>query len=507
MSIEQTKKKIISFLKDSESGCLALKGAWGTGKTYLWNELLKTEKKDDFKFENYAYLSLFGISSTQQIKFNICSTSVDKTNIGEKLTLENILEIPKEKTKKYNWWRGLFTKNRIKKLSTKGIASYARFFSHNNSELLTALTFNYLENTLICLDDYDRKNEQLNTNDILGLISYLKEQRDCKIVLIFNESTLNNTEKQDYAELREKVIDFEIEFSPTVDEVIELVFNNESKVEQNLKSILTPFLKKLAIRNIRILNKIKQFTQEIVITLGNYYEPGVIDQAIGSSTLLAWSFYSRKENAPEYEFVKTFNRDSIYKQANDTEKDKREANWAELLNNYGFFSCDDFDAEIALSLERNYIDKEQLNKLAIPINLQKLSGKSKDLFYESYEKIHSRFDPNIKDLAANLLSSFNDNIEFLNPIDLDITTRMLNFLDKEISTNDLIDSYIAKNSHRPSIFNLDSFLSIGEIKDQTLIEKFDNEFKKNKTNETFENIFIRVSETNSWNPYDIEVLG
>jgi hypothetical protein len=82
MSIKTARKRVLEFLSDPHSGVLAIKGVWGAGKTFCWNDLIVKEDRENFKFESYSYISLFGVASVEQIKFNIFSSYIDKDCIG-----------------------------------------------------------------------------------------------------------------------------------------------------------------------------------------------------------------------------------------------------------------------------------------------------------------------------------------------------------------------------------------------------------------------------------------
>ncbi len=64
--LRKPKKQLIELLENADNKVIALSGRWGTGKTHLWNEV-KTEFKD-VKVQKALYVSLFGLSSIDQIK-------------------------------------------------------------------------------------------------------------------------------------------------------------------------------------------------------------------------------------------------------------------------------------------------------------------------------------------------------------------------------------------------------------------------------------------------------
>ena len=75
MSVEIIKKEIARFLNCETPEVMAIKGKWGTGKTYTWNEFLKeSQQNKKIKLKTYSYVSLFGINSLDDFKYAIFET-------------------------------------------------------------------------------------------------------------------------------------------------------------------------------------------------------------------------------------------------------------------------------------------------------------------------------------------------------------------------------------------------------------------------------------------------
>ncbi len=47
-----------------------------------------------------------------------------------------------------------------------------------------------IRNQIVCADDFERRGKQLDGGNVLGLISFLREERGCKIALILNHEKL-----------------------------------------------------------------------------------------------------------------------------------------------------------------------------------------------------------------------------------------------------------------------------------------------------------------------------
>ncbi|MCK8688262.1 hypothetical protein M1M10_33210, partial [Pseudomonas umsongensis] len=134
--------------------------------------------------------------------------------------------------------------------------------------VVDAISFASVSDTLICIDDYERRNSGLSGKEVLGLISYLVENKNCSVILVLNHSQLS-IGLDEYFQFNEKVFDYEIEFAPTPDEAANLVFNVGDEYEHRL---LTNSIA-LKISNIRILKKILYFSKSLASVIRNYPEP------------------------------------------------------------------------------------------------------------------------------------------------------------------------------------------------------------------------------------------
>ncbi|MGI1145171.1 P-loop NTPase fold protein [Pseudomonas aeruginosa] len=70
MSVQQVSSALERFISEQEAKAIVLKGDWGTGKTYLWDSVLK-QKKEKISRRKYSYVSLFGLSNLSDLKRGI----------------------------------------------------------------------------------------------------------------------------------------------------------------------------------------------------------------------------------------------------------------------------------------------------------------------------------------------------------------------------------------------------------------------------------------------------
>ena len=352
MSIEKARNAVDEFLKSDTPEVLAIKGGWGVGKTFFWNHFLQTaSKSQSYPFKRYAYVSLFGISSLEELKFTIFEQIINKSQIGIPISIDNLKQNADDLTKRLGR-KTLQLLPGVPILKNYGLA-------------IQSAAFLSVKDTLICFDDLERKGDRLSAKDVLGLVSLLKEQRNCNVVLIFNDSNLDQVARDEYRQLREKVIDVEITYSPTAKESASLVFNSQSNIDQQLKDLAI----KLDIKNIRILRKIEKLAKGVLSGLGDV-EIEVVNQALSTLTLFAWCYYTHEDKIPSYEYVKQigFGLSTLDKK----EKTNQQQGWDALLRNYGFSHSDEFDLALAEVIETGYIDGssliEEAKKVKEPLN-------------------------------------------------------------------------------------------------------------------------------------------
>jgi hypothetical protein len=71
-STEMTRAEIERFLRGGEPKVLCVTGEYGVGKTFLWRSVLdRLRKEKGLSFERYSYVSLFGLTSLDDLKSSL----------------------------------------------------------------------------------------------------------------------------------------------------------------------------------------------------------------------------------------------------------------------------------------------------------------------------------------------------------------------------------------------------------------------------------------------------
>jgi hypothetical protein len=485
MSIERIEARIIEFLKSDNPGVMSIKGAWGAGKTYAWERILKNQK-EKLPFKDYSYVSLFGIETIDDFKFSIVANTINKSVVGEKLN-----------------WQSDASLSSAKAFLINGIGKFIKDIGTGHDKVVTSVGFRLLGDALICIDDFERNDGNLSAQSILGIVSLLKEKHASKVVLIFNDSELNEKEKEIYDLLKEKVVDYEIDFYLSPDEILEIIFDEKLQDEVVLREKLKPFIEQLGIKNLRILKRIKEFSKKVLSVLGKSYDEHLTYQAMQTSVLFVWSYYSKSLGTPNFEFIKGFN---CFESALIDKDDNEKNEWGNLLNDYGFKSCDEFDLEIGLSVERGFVDKKNINHLAGQLNTQLKEGKSRESFYSIWKKFHRSFEGDKDSFSKELVQSFKDNVEVLNKSDLNGTVVLLRELKTAEDIDKLIDLFVSKHEEGNDIFDLSDCHPHEKISDKVIIEKFNEKFLISREVRELRDILIDVSQNHGITEYDKEVV-
>jgi len=222
-------KTLATFIGKDEYQVLAIKGAWGIGKTFFWNEYFK-KNKNPIRQDAYSYVSLFGIKDISILKRQIFAKHIAINEQRIEAQIHN-----------------------LKKAITSIFKSFEIPYINNSESISEYFEDKFVKNFLICIDDIERKEESISLSAILGLISSLKEEKGCKVVLIFNDSEMSEKSEKELNEYREKIIDIEIRYHPTIAENFKLVFGENESDE--IREILKVF-EQLNLNNIRIMQRV-----------------------------------------------------------------------------------------------------------------------------------------------------------------------------------------------------------------------------------------------------------
>jgi hypothetical protein len=318
MSLIETKTHLVQLLSDRDNKVIALSGKWGTGKSHLWREVKNASPDEQVK--NALYVSLFGLTSIDQVKLKIVQSSIPKA--GENPA----------------WW------DQAKKgwaAASKLLESVHKGFGALNEIALLAIP-SMLKDRVIVLDDIERKHEKLSVDEVMGFIDEFTQQHGSRMVLILNSDKL--ADQAIWDTLREKVIDQELRLETTPNEALEIAL---AIAPTPYAARIRPTVEACGLTNIRIICKVIKALNRVLSGQGQLSDE-VLSRVVPSTALLAATHFKGLENGPDFEFILNFGNPNDFgdygKKAEDLdEAGKMRAKWRVMLSELGINGCDEYE--------------------------------------------------------------------------------------------------------------------------------------------------------------------
>ncbi|WP_439863043.1 P-loop NTPase fold protein [Pseudomonas antarctica] len=391
MSVIQVEKALRDFAVKQMGSAIVLKGEWGTGKTYLWNSVI-AKHRSDFARVNYSYVSLFGLNSLADLKRSIFECSVPCKNAGDVTTKDSVIA-------------------NLKKLDfSDGVGWLKRNFGHGREAkipfvgslggVIDSIQYSLVTETLVCIDDFERRGNSLAARDVLGLVSNLIEKKNCSVILILNEGSLERDDE--FFTYSEKVFDYEVVFSPSVQESASLVFNQPGEARRFVRENAI----KLKINNVRLLKKIDYFAGLLHERLDGCNER-VQQQAYRTLPLAVLSIYGGNSAGVDIDFLLSYEGSlSGYRLPDDDRSQEEIKSLAELdlkieyLQAYGFDATDEFDVAIINLVRKGYADDESLRNLVIALEAKIKHEEDVSLLQKAWNVFHASFFKNDDEVFA-----------------------------------------------------------------------------------------------------------
>ena len=489
MSLEQIERETIKLIENSSPRTISLRGAWGVGKTFAWKSYIEKAKQDGKKlnFSRYAYVSLFGVDSLEDLKFQIFQHAVPPSLVGEEITVDSFRTHTKELSESLGrkWLQNIF-----------GLP-----YLTNLSKALQSVAFLSVRNWLICIDDLERKGSNLALSDVLGLVSLLKEEKNCRVTIIHNDDALDGNDRKEFYRFREKVIDTEFAFVPTPKESASIAFKPEDKVHKTV----IEYCLRLGIVNIRVLKKIENLSKHLIPYLDKY-EPEIARHALHTLCLYTWCFYSDNNISPAYKYVSNIGLRVIGLEDDDS-IGEREKTWNTVLQNYGYGHTSEFDVSIGTLVERGYVVENELVAEAEKMNERVVATRGKKSLEDAWDVFHNSFKDNGDQVVQELLAAFEEWTAYVTPNELHALSTLLRSLREKDLADRTIEHYISVRKAEIDLFNLEKNRSASEYTDTKLIGRFNETFSSNVTRPSLAEVVRRIAGKDGWSQEDMDVMA
>lgn len=486
MGIEAFKAEIERFLASKTAEVLVISGKWGVGKTFAWNKLLREakERHGGIALERYAYVSLFGLSDLAEVRQATFENTVRRAEAAEPANLTTLENGVKSATA---GWR-----------KAAGLIKFAGPLS-DYAAAIEKVGFFTVREQIVCIDDLERKSGSLEMRDVLGLISFLKEQRACKVVVLLNDEKLGEDDNDEFRTQLEKVADTTIRFQPTPAEAVEIGVDQSMPHHEVIARACSAF----GIVNIRTIKRLERTAVRLNEMLAGY-DPRVVKQAVHSATLFGYA-KAQPDEAPTLEYLKTYNRyEGMFLRDNQP---LPHPEWREALQQYDFGAVDEFDAVILEGVEAGHFDAEKLKSAADDVSRRLRHADDEHAFSAAWELYHNSFDDNADEVTEALAASVRSTPSVITPTNLSGTISLLKALEWSGDIGALIESYMAGRNERREFWDLSTSAFGGDVRDEDVRAAFDAKLATFDDQRDPATVLMKIGEERGWNPEDLQFLS
>lgn len=344
-------KNIISDIDHLPYRAILFDGTWGIGKSYAVNEALEANP-------NVCKISMFGLKDPKQIYHEALFQLALKNNIGGKIgeiannVLDGLSKI---------WDKVGQTKEAVQSIV-------------NEREMFLLLSKEFTSVHIIVIDDLERMSDDINLEDIFGIIEELKQCNYVKVIVIANTDEIQSDKKVVFEKYNEKVI-----------ERIYHITERAEKVTWSKMNIYADFVEKFLnihkVKNLRTLEKAQRFFEDVEL----FCKSDMSEQFLEELRLICFAIVVESIDNLYYKEANSNNTDSVEKMVSTIGNTlqhrigrylygiKCSGNLVEKLLEYyeeGVLNVDQLDAEYKLFLnsggKSNYYKSDEEIRRVLP---------------------------------------------------------------------------------------------------------------------------------------------
>ncbi|WP_290972417.1 hypothetical protein [Hydrogenophaga sp.] len=490
MTLEVVQVRLDKLIATETPKVAMLTGDWGSGKTYQWKQALNRAAKNGVR-PRYAYVSLFGLTSLAEVRKRIAEEVISAVRLPDRSTVGEVVE--REAI-------GLKPMQIIKLLPV--IPYLGKLES-----LAQELSFAAVRNAVICIDDLERAPSSLRNADVLGLASFLKEERNCRVLLISNQKKLSGVAKDELATYLEKVVDETVDFAPTPEEACVVALG---VAPAEVGRILTERLVRLGVSNIRVIGRLGTHAEDLAKIVRGLH-PNVLSDLVNTLALFGVAHFIPQNDFPTTEYLlgygtadweKYFNKEK--REEEQTEQEKREAGWDKVIASYGYETTSPLDREIYAGITSGFFRDDAIRSLSEELSQQIEAGGRTEAFNDA---IH-RFWWGVDDSRAafgQLLDTTNAALGLISASELHSVYEVLLELEGIDAATKLLNQFIAANHDRRGA--LTPSKDFGEKYDATFTAALDAEVARHKEPVDLEKTLDSIEFNRGWNPKDLTKIA
>jgi hypothetical protein len=426
--------RIDGFLKHDRKRVLVLKGKWGVGKTFFWKRYIGKRREDlAAQPPRYAYVSLFGVRSVEDIQNQIIA-------FFAKESVKGFGKVGQFAGKHADMFREL--KAVLEKVPwMKEIGGMARGVSRM-----------LIDGSLICIDDVERKAPDLSMREVLGFVSSLREDRDCRVVVIFNEDELHDKADIEALEVyREKVIDESIHYDPSVEDNVRLIYGTSPHVD-----FFIDLFRLLDLKNIRVMKQ-AQWAVEYFTPFLEGLLPALQSQILQHVVFLSAFFHERSLNVSLRELALLSDEDHVFNAA--AKQDARLEELQRVIQQYRFYP-QDYDSIIADYIENGSCDEKRFQEELRKANEREQRSQVTEKLRAHWELYRANFQVQDADLISRYRSFLDEAAGSLSEREFDQAVKLLQDCGYAGSTDGWRDAFIMGHLADFSVAELQKWLPL-----------------------------------------------
>ncbi|PPJ45942.1 hypothetical protein C0075_09510 [Rhizobium sp. KAs_5_22] len=491
MTIAQIEIEVGRFLSSDTPEVLCIKGKWGVGKTFGWNKFLDDNNaRGLLALKQYSYVSLFGLNSLEDLKYAIFEKTTSGNDINTGANSSTFLKLLEKSS----------TLGRRFRPIAEGAA--ALFNRKGVADVLFKSAFLAVQEQLICIDDLERSGDALKVRDVLGLASFLKLERRCKVVLLLNDE--EHPEKDEFLRQLEKVADVTLTFDPTSQEACKIGLCTDDP----LTALLQPRIIELCITNIRVIKKIETLARRLTEVL-NESSNGIIEQAVSTIALAGWSVYQPK-SSPPLDFIRNYNRTALSLRAKKDEIDADTAKWRAILNAYPFHSADELDLVIIDGVAAGFFNNESLREKAEAVSRQRRFNSRDTAFSRAWDKLyHGSLATSDDEFLDALHRSAVDEADAISALNINSAIRLLRECGRAEQADEVIQKWFSVHSNEQlEFFNIaNHHFSTEDHIDDGLRAAFEDRRRNYQDYRDPFQVLQKIARQQSWREADVALLA
>lgn len=485
MSTKLVNEEISSFLGRKEAEVLCIRGKWGVGKTFAFaRQLEAAQKAKKIDRPRYSYVSLFGVNSLDELKLAIFENVITLSEGVKKADLETLDAFV---TSKIGSWRKL----------TRIAQSLPLIKNVVGADATGLVSFMTIRDQVICIDDLERRGQKLDVNDVLGLISYLREQRNCKVVLILNDEQLGDG-REAFNKNLEKVVDLSLVYQPSAAECAKIAIVEIDDISRFVAERCTT----LGITNIRVIKRAVHFVEALKPLMSDY-DNDVFNAAVGSVVLFSWS-HDQPEDAPTLSFLKSKTQDKFGLRRKE-DMPLNEASWNSLLEVYRYIWTDDFDVVLMEGVCDGYFDPDKVKKAAQVVHEKVIATKADGSFEAAWRRYHDSFSNDQDEVLDGIYTSFMTNYKYITPTNLSGTVSLFKELGRAAQAKEMLDHYMAHRNEDREFFDLGENIFGSHVTDQDVRAAFAEKAAQVEEKRDIPAIMLAIKD--GWNDDQINALA